>query len=430
MNSTPGPATSAGARPRRKFQGISDLLRNFASEPPARNEVSASEFHKLRVAAFLIAAILLFAVLTAFSHALWPVAISCTVLFSAALWTLRLWIVGRFRVTFGITDILLLMLPLIGAAQYAFDITVYPFGTLLAVVSLSGAACCFWLCRQMFRSPVIARQFRFFLVVFGMATSVIALVQLLTSEGRILWVFTTVEVPHPMATFLNRDRYCAFIELLLPLAVYEALNYGERWALYGVGAAAMYASVVASGSRAGLIAATVELLVVAAVVMRSGRMRSRAWTTPVLILVTAILSTAIGWHSVLERFRESDPFRYRREFLISSIRMWRERPWLGFGLGSWPSVYPRFAIIDPGRYVNHAHNEWAEWAGEGGILLVIAWAAVALRAARFALRRPEALGVTIVFLHSFVDFNFRTWAILLLVPVLIALAERAPLEEA
>ena len=55
--------------------------------------------------------------------------------------------------------------------------------------------------------------------------------------------------------------------------------------------------------------------------------------------------------------------------------------WFGFGLGSWPWAYPRYAIIDPVLFANHAHNDWAEWAADGGLPFALLIGLVALRAA-------------------------------------------------
>jgi O-antigen ligase len=52
--------------------------------------------------------------------------------------------------------------------------------------------------------------------------------------------------------------------------------------------------------------------------------------------------------------------------------MAREKPWTGFGLGIWPTVYPANALYDDGTFVNEAHNDWLQWAVEGGVPLVAA----------------------------------------------------------
>jgi O-antigen ligase len=64
-----------------------------------------------------------------------------------------------------------------------------------------------------------------------------------------------------------------------------------------------------------------------------------------------------------------DPYGGRREFAASTVRMVAGRPWSGFGLGTWPVAYPRYATIDLGLFANRAHCDWLEWTAEGGIPL-------------------------------------------------------------
>jgi O-antigen ligase len=93
--------------------------------------------------------------------------------------------------------------------------------------------------------------------------------------------------------------------------------------------------------------------------------------------------------------------------LYSSLDMIRERPLTGFGLDTWPIVYPAYALVDQGVFVNHAHNDWAEWASDGGIpfaamlFLIFAWAV------RYSFRFPWGAGVVAVMLHSLVDFPMQ-----------------------
>jgi len=375
------------------------------------------------VCSIVLAAVLVFAVSTEFIYDLWPLVACCAVLFALSVWMLIHIVSGHLRFAFSPMLVLLALPAVIGVAQRLADRTVYPFGTLLAIVEWSGAACAFWICFEIFQYSGI-RRFRSFLTVFGIIVSVLAIVQLMTSNGRVYWLFDFGNIERPMASFLNRDRYSAFIELILPVVLFQALSQEEHWIIYALGGATMYASVVAGASRAGLLACTLEVLLAVVLGSRRGAVFStRMRSVVVVLLLSAGLATAVGWAYVMNRFAESDPFAYRREFLISSVHMWRERPWLGFGLGSWPSVYPRFAIMDPGKFVNHAHNDWAEWADDGGLALFLVFLATAVRAARRALRSPEALGVTVVFLHSLVDFNFQTWCIVLTVAILLAAAE-------
>src|SRR5215813_12562851 len=106
----------------------------------------------------------------------------------------------------------------------------------------------------------------------------------------------------------------------------------------------------------------------------------------------------VGYQYLWDRVRgEEDPYIIRRELLQSSIAMARDQPFHGFGLGSWPSAYKPYAIIDTGAAANHAHNEWAQWAAEGGVPACALMFGLLLLCAPSAVRSVWGLGVIAVF---------------------------------
>jgi O-antigen ligase len=114
----------------------------------------------------------------------------------------------------------------------------------------------------------------------------------------------------------------------------------------------------------------------------------------------------VGWDRVWQRFQLNDPYVVRREFIVAAVDMAEQRPLTGFGLGTFPEVYQQYAIKDFPFYANHAHNDWAEFAADGGVpflLLVLIPFAVAVPA---AVRNPWALGLVSIILHACVDFPF------------------------
>jgi len=75
-------------------------------------------------------------------------------------------------------------------------------------------------------------------------------------------------------------------------------------------------------------------------------------------------------------------------------------------LGNFATVYPEFAQFDPGAVVEHAHNDWIEWATEGGWPYAAAWALLAMATLRPALRSIWGIGVPALFVHALVDYPF------------------------
>jgi O-antigen ligase len=87
--------------------------------------------------------------------------------------------------------------------------------------------------------------------------------------------------------------------------------------------------------------------------------------------------------------------------------MIQDRPVTGFGLGAWSGAYPGYALYDDGLFVNQAHNDWAQWAAEGGIPFLLMMIAIFGLSVRPALRRVWGVGVLFVFIHCLVDYPFQ-----------------------
>jgi O-antigen ligase len=242
--------------------------------------------------------------------------------------------------------------------------------------------------------------------------AVLCLTQLFTSEGLVLWIFPT-GFPDVYATFPSYNNYAQFVEIALPIALWRALREGWRSWGYALAGGILYASAIGVASRAGAVLCTAELL--AMLVIGLVRLRDPETglltrsTTTILVMVpvlAAAFTLAVGWERVWTRFQQNDPYLVRREFIVAAVDMARQRPLTGYGLDTFPEVYQRYAIKDFPFYANHTHNDWAEFAADGGVpflLLVLIPLAAAVPA---AIRNPWGLGLIAVMLHACVDFPF------------------------
>jgi O-antigen ligase len=234
------------------------------------------------------------------------------------------------------------------------------------------------------------------MVWFAFAIAVVAIFQkfLLTTPGD------------GMGPILYRNHYAVFIEVVLPIALYRSRDS----LLYAGMAAAMFASVVASGSRAGTVLVTAEVILIPLLL--------RAYSLRAGILVAAFTSV-VGWGVVWNRFWLPDPVGIRRDLIASTLQMIAAHPWFGIGLGTWPVVYRQYALVDIGAFANQAHCDWLQWTSEGGILFGIMMVTLFVWCLRPAFRSIWGIGVVAVFLHAVVDYPFSrpalgSWAMVLL----------------
>ncbi len=297
--------------------------------------------------------------------------------------------------------VLSLALPLTGLIQLAAGATVYAHATLEQTLHWMSLSAVLWLAY----ARADDARFRPLMLAFGVLEAGLCLTQLPGARNMVFWVFDS-GFEEVAATFQSRNNFAQFIELVLPVALYMAWKDRKNTIWYAVGAGFLFSSVVASASRAGTVLCAAEILVFA---IFGGR-RFLLFSGAVLAAATGFAAAA-GYESVLNRFLLKQPYEGRYEAAVASWKMIQERP-LGFGLGAFPHVYPSHSIFDWGDLMmNHAHNDWAEFAVDGGVPFALLIAALFVPALPRLVRHPWALGVLAVLIHAFGDYPFPRAAV-------------------
>jgi O-antigen ligase len=124
-------------------------------------------------------------------------------------------------------------------------------------------------------------------------------------------------------------------------------------------------------------------------------------------LLVAVAAIIAGTDQIRARFEDRNPYELRRELFDSTLKLIAERPWSGYGIGTWRAVYPRAATFDIAVLANEAHNDWAQWACDGGIPFLLLMAALVAWLAKPAIQSIWGLGVLSVMVHSYVDYPIR-----------------------
>ena len=258
--------------------------------------------------------------------------------------------------------------------------------------------------------PVLARRFLLWLAVFGTAVCLLDVLQQASQTNRYFWLVSS-RYHSIFGPFAYWNNFAQFVELVLPVTLWQGLG-GERVRVaYLFFAAIQISAVVASGSRAGTLLATLELVTVIVIVCLQRRSRRLLLGGLLAIGLSIAFVYAAGFQTIIGKLQTTDQLAVRRNIDRSSVAMIRERPLTGWGLETYVPVYRMFALYDDGTYVNRAHNDWLEWAAEGGILFSAAMLAVALWAFRPAIRSGWALGLIAMSLHALVDYPFARFGV-------------------
>ena len=352
----------------------------------------------------ILLGILIYAVMTVWVRERWALSgLQAAVFLCSAACLFRIaW--RKQQAAFGIVPILLAGVCLWGLLQLVEHWTVVASDTNDAVLYWLAAACFAWLGNQACAACEDRDRFLKGALLAGSVICLAGIVQLFTSEGKVFWLFASGYSDAVIGPFVNRNLYACFVELLLPVALLLAFKDRRNAKAYLIVAAALVASVVASASRAGTMIVVAEVALVFLLQRRAGS-AAGPWVT--MAVLASAFSVILGYQLVCDRFlNDADPLLLRREFVQSSLAMIRAQPLHGFGLGAWPSAYKAFAMIDTGAVANHAHNEWIQWAAEGGLPVFAVMAAIFVLSLPAALRSVWGLGIVAVFLHALIDYPF------------------------
>jgi O-antigen ligase len=355
-----------------------------------------------------VTALICFGILTLWVTERWALATYQTGVFGVGLFWAAGMAVRPVTLRWRYALIVLAGPALCGLIQLATGHTVYRSDTWDSVLNWSINWLLFCLALQFGGNAELGRRFLNAVMYFGFGLSVISTLQMYTSDGKIFWIFPSGYTDFILGPFVNRNLYAVFIEMILPLALYRAIKDPPRAFRYWLMSSVMVASVVAGASRAGIVLVTVEIAVIVVLAWWRGfDQRTIARGVAQFAVLAVVFIAVVGPGTVWQRFRGADPFPIRRELAVSSMQMAREKPWTGFGLRTWPTVYPAYAIFDDGTFVNEAHNDWLQWAVEGGLPLLATMLIFAVLIILPAWRSIWGLGLIAVLGHCLVDYPMQ-----------------------
>jgi O-antigen ligase len=244
------------------------------------------------------------------------------------------------------------------------------------------------------------------------------------------------------------------MEMLTPFPLVLAATRftdGNRKLFVMAIAALMAGSIFLSGSRGGMLALAVQIVVLTVLLVSS---KKSSWKQP--LLLGAFLILVIGflvWLGGNELTRRLASIHTEAQTELSGgtrltidrdcLHMFLRKPVLGWGLGTFPTVYPGFRSFYSTFFVNHAHNDYLQLLVETGLagfaialwflVLLFRHAATKLKnwnqTTTGSLTAAALLGCIGILVHSFLDFNLQIPANAALFFVLCAIVASPPLHE-
>lgn len=228
------------------------------------------------------------------------------------------------------------------------------------------------------------------LIAIGYGIAQVFLPPPFAGEAEIRQWYETFGVPRPPSTLGSPIVFGGYLAVMIPLLVAAALGGPARQrALWLLGSAAGYVAVLVTMTRAAWLAVVVGTAVVAAAI---GRQMWRRHGVPLAAVMLAVAITGAVLLSVLTTpghvaDRASSSVAVQSGSLAQRVYIWdrtlrlvRERPWLGWGLETLREVFPydRASMV---HYfgprpviVDKAHNDVLQMAVSIGVPGAMAYA--------------------------------------------------------
>ena len=337
--------------------------------------------------------------------------------------------------------------------QIVLKLSAYPHDTISGAMLYCAYGLLCFLATQILRRSSQARKVALILASFGFAVAVFSLVQGVAPNGKLYWLRVPRLGGSIYGPYVNRNHYAGLMELLAPIPLVISLSHlvQEKVRIAaGVAAAVMVGTIFLSGSRGGMLAILVELGVFAAVLFREKRsIRIAISLTAFTVVLVGLLAwlggreltSRVGSISTETRGEISGGMRLSIDRDV--VRMFRDKPILGWGLGTFPVVYPKFRSFYTNFFVNEAHNDYAQLMAEMGLVgfctlvwyMVILYRQIRRKLGKWttdvssAVTLACALGVIGILVHSLVDFNLQIPANAALFYVLATIAAAPPLQQ-
>jgi O-antigen ligase len=334
-------------------------------------------------------------------------------------------------------------------AQLAFRVTAYPHDTAsLALQYFAYAMLCFLTGQTLLRGAQ-ARSLALIFSVYGAALAGFALLQGISSNGKLYWMRQPRSGGWIYGPYVNHNHYAGLMEMLVPIPLIVSLTRlapPKVRAVAAATAAVMVGTIFLSGSRGGMIAIVAELIILAALLVRQKRSLRTAIGIGVFLAIVVGLLVWIGGSELSKRIATAGPGHtelssdIRTYINRDGLRMFLKKPVLGWGLGTFPIVYPEFRTFYTNFFVNEAHNDYLQLLVEMGLLgfATMVWFVVMVYARAFkkiknwptemsgAVTLACLLGLSGILVHSAVDFNLQIPANAALFYVLCTIAASEP----
>jgi putative inorganic carbon (HCO3(-)) transporter len=357
------------------------------------------------------------------------------------------------------------------------SITIDSYSTRLYLAKACILSASFWLVVTLVNSRRRIEWLATVIVFSGLLQALLG-VLLMAGGANFHLFFVEMEYSKAHGTFVSPNQYAGYLELTLAVGIglmvarldgRALVNWRQR--LYGwlavllsgkamlrLALVIMVVGLVASRSRMGNSAFFASLLIVGvfAVAFSKHAVRTTVvFIVSLIVLDVVVIGGMVGVEQVVQRIESTNlqmqverpaavvntqkfssevSVEQRSEAARAAVQIVRDFPWLGTGGGTFYLSFPHYRPAQVYGFLDHAHNDYAEFASESGLsgflLLALMVMHSVFQSLKLLVRSHNQLSIGMAFaslmgivsllIHGTVDFNFQNPANAMLFLILLS----------
>ncbi len=288
----------------------------------------------------------------------------------------------------------------LGAGRW-YPLSLHQRATIQEFLRFSAYVGFYWLAVQLFVDHKRLKRTVAVVAGFGAILAFLVIAEFIAKQfnyslpyEKVFWIRSSPHSDGSLGPYVNRNHYAGLMEMIFPLVLSLFLiyrprttaargkqkladfflhRYISRHALYGVAALIIGTSIFMSLSRGGILSLTLSLCFLSVWLMRQTRQKKSGILLGVVFVGILTLTGTNAWDLIFERFgqvrNEAGEIQVGRlDRWPDHMRIIRDFPLTGSGLGAFQYVYPRYRTYPGNRLLEYAHNDYIGFFATGGLI--------------------------------------------------------------
>ena len=230
----------------------------------------------------------------------------------------------------------------------------------------------------------IANQLLIVIFLTGVFESLYGIFEFFSGHQHILYLKGVSSVT---GTFVNRNYFAGYLLMVIPLSMgfffsREALHAGRfkgwrqrlssldgKTLLIAFGIIVMILGLLFSASRMGIVSLLLSFTLISILFKASQAGKGFSRITVLILGLALLWAVWIGLDAVIGRFfTVSEDLKWRWAIWADSLKVVKDFPILGSGLGTFSQIFPMYKSFHIRRFVSHAENDFLQLSSDVGLI--------------------------------------------------------------